>query len=96
MQEISFEKALDQVCAKDARYARDAYLFLRDVENKLQMVDDAQTHSLPREQEELRACARLLGYSADKGDVAEQLLRDFRNHTGRVNRIYEKYVVGRV
>ena len=30
MQEISFEKALDQVCAKDARYTREAYLFLRE------------------------------------------------------------------
>src|SRR5437660_464417 len=30
MQEISFEKALDQVCAKDSRYAREAYLFLRE------------------------------------------------------------------
>ena len=72
----------------------DAYLFLRDVENKLQMVDDAQTHSLPREQEELRACARLLGYRSEKGDVAEQLLKDFQHHTSCVNRIYEKYVAG--
>jgi uncharacterized repeat protein (TIGR04138 family) len=30
MHEISFEKALDEVCAKDSRYARDAYLFLRE------------------------------------------------------------------
>ena len=39
-----------------------AYLFLRDVENKLQMVNDAQTHSIPRDHEELTVCARLLGY----------------------------------
>jgi len=30
MHEISFEKALDEVCAKDARYTREAYLFLRE------------------------------------------------------------------
>src|SRR5437660_1868670 len=30
MQEISFDKALDQVCVKDSRYAREAYLFLRE------------------------------------------------------------------
>jgi uncharacterized repeat protein (TIGR04138 family) len=30
MQEISFEKAVDQVRAKDSRYAREAYLFLRE------------------------------------------------------------------
>lgn len=61
-----------------------AYLFLRDVENKLQMVNDAQTHSLPRTHEELTSCARLLGYPA-----AEPFLRDYQNHTGQVNRIFE-------
>src|SRR5436305_1471538 len=30
MQEISFEKAVDQVRAKDSRYTREAYLFLRE------------------------------------------------------------------
>ena len=30
MHEISFEEALEQVVAKDARYTRDAYLFVRE------------------------------------------------------------------
>jgi uncharacterized repeat protein (TIGR04138 family) len=30
MQEISLEKAVDQVRAKDSRYSREAYLFLRE------------------------------------------------------------------
>jgi glutamate-ammonia-ligase adenylyltransferase len=66
-----------------------AYIFLRDVENKLQMVHDAQTHSLPREQEELSICARLLGYSEASSPAAEQFLQDYRHHTGQVNRIFE-------
>jgi len=69
---------------------REAYLFLRDVENKLQMVDDAQTHSLPEEQEALTACARLLGYSA-----VDSLLHDLQRHTSHVNRIFERVVGGR-
>ena len=60
-----------------------AYLFLRDVENKLQMVNDAQTHSLPRTFEELNACARLLGYPG-----AEPFLREYQYHTGYVSRIF--------
>jgi len=64
-----------------------AYVFLRDVENKLQMANDAQTHSLPREQEELAVCIRTLGYI----DV-ETFLRDYRNHTSLVNRIFERRV----
>jgi glutamate-ammonia-ligase adenylyltransferase len=71
-----------------------AYLFLRDVENKLQMVNDAQTHSLPRELEELNACARLLGYlEARSESAADQFLRDFQSHTGRVNEIFENIIV---
>jgi glutamate-ammonia-ligase adenylyltransferase len=64
-----------------------AYVFLRDVENKLQMVNDAQTHSLPRDHEELTTCARLLGYSD-----AKPFLRDYQHHTGQVNLIFERTV----
>jgi len=68
-----------------------AYVFLRDVENKLQMVNDAQTHSLPIEGQELAACARRLGYSDNEhGAAAEQFLRDYQHHTGQVNRIFEE------
>jgi glutamate-ammonia-ligase adenylyltransferase len=64
-----------------------AYLFLRDVENKLQMADDAQTHSLPSESAGVRACARLLGYAAE-----DPFLHHYRNHTRQVSRIFEKFV----
>ena len=71
----------------------DGYIFLRDVENKLQMVNDAQTHSLPRAPEELTACARLLGYTdSGQGSAAERFLGDYQQHTGRVNRIFERYL----
>jgi len=62
-----------------------AYIFLRDIENKLQMANDAQTHSLPRELEELTTCIRTLGYS----DV-DSFMRDYRHHTGLVNGIFER------
>ena len=71
-----------------------AYLFLRDVANKLQMVNDAQTHSLPREIEELNACARLLGYAGSTSESSsDAFLKDFQRHTGRVNRIFEDIIV---
>jgi glutamate-ammonia-ligase adenylyltransferase len=67
----------------------EAYRFLRDLENKLQMVDDAQTHALPHEADELRACARRLGYVDRGADACEaQLLRDYGAHTQNVNRIF--------
>ena len=46
-----------------------AYLFLRDVEHKLQMVDDLQTHALPERSEELERCAVRMGYGAEDRTV---------------------------
>jgi [glutamine synthetase] adenylyltransferase / [glutamine synthetase]-adenylyl-L-tyrosine phosphorylase len=63
-----------------------AYVFLRDVENKLQMANDAQTHSLPQDEQELTVVARTLGYSA-----ADNFLSDYQRHTGEVNRIFESH-----
>jgi glutamate-ammonia-ligase adenylyltransferase len=66
-----------------------AYLFLRDVENKLQMVADAQVHALPRGHHELRATARRLGYRDVHAVPAEEaLLRAHKGHTETVHRIF--------
>jgi glutamate-ammonia-ligase adenylyltransferase len=68
-----------------------AYLFLRDVENKLQMVSDSQVHLLPQEPEELRRCGLRLGYRDAPGMAAgEALAVDYRRHTEVVHRIYER------
>ncbi|MBN1377715.1 MAG: bifunctional [glutamate--ammonia ligase]-adenylyl-L-tyrosine phosphorylase/[glutamate--ammonia-ligase] adenylyltransferase [Gammaproteobacteria bacterium] len=47
----------DSACALQA-----AYRFLRDTENRLQMVDDQQTHALPKEQLERQRLAYSMGY----------------------------------
>jgi [glutamine synthetase] adenylyltransferase / [glutamine synthetase]-adenylyl-L-tyrosine phosphorylase len=65
-----------------------AYVFLRDVENKLQMTNDAQTHSLPVEQEELTTLARMLRY-----DSTRSFLNDYQRHTGEVNRIFDARIL---
>jgi glutamate-ammonia-ligase adenylyltransferase len=74
----------------ELRELEPAYVFLRDVENKLQMVADTQTHTLPVEREALRACALRLGY-ADGPDPAEDLLlRDYRRHTTAAHRVFHR------
>jgi glutamate-ammonia-ligase adenylyltransferase len=79
----------------DFESLRAAYLFLRDVENKLQMVDDAQTHSLPQDMDALTDCARLLGYSGSPSRTpVEDLMRDLHRHTAVVSQIFER-IVGR-
>jgi [glutamine synthetase] adenylyltransferase / [glutamine synthetase]-adenylyl-L-tyrosine phosphorylase len=68
-----------------------AYRFLRDVENKLQMVSDSQVHALPEEPGEVRACALRLGYRDAHGlPAGEALLADYRRHTEAVHRIFER------
>jgi glutamate-ammonia-ligase adenylyltransferase len=66
-----------------------AYLFLRDVEHKLQMVHDLQTHALPDEGEELARCAIRMGYETDdRAKGAARFREDHRRHTGLVNRTF--------
>jgi glutamate-ammonia-ligase adenylyltransferase len=52
----------------------DAYGFLRRVEHRLQMVDDAQTHTLPADDSALQRMAIFLGF-ATKDDFAAELRR---------------------
>ncbi|HEX5646013.1 MAG TPA: hypothetical protein VFX56_03505, partial [Nitrospira sp.] len=66
-----------------------AYLFLRDVEHKLQMVHDLQTHALPENGEELERCAIRVGY--DPGNRASATARfraDHQRHTEMVRRAF--------
>jgi len=66
-----------------------AYLFLRDLEHKLQMVHDLQTHALPDSPEELTRCAIRLGYSPrDRRAAMRRLVADYRRHTARVHRMF--------
>lgn len=79
--------------APEAEALARAYLFLRDVENKLQMVHDSQTHVLPADAAEQRLLARRLGY-ADEGNVtaSQRFLSDLRGHQDTVRRLFEELV----
>ncbi len=49
--------------ASDCKTLAEAYVFLRDVEHKLQMVHELQTHTLPVQPSELTKCAIRMGYA---------------------------------
>ncbi len=65
-----------------------AYVFLRTVEHRIQILDDLQTQTLPDDERELRALARRTGYF-EPGREAEALLRDYAEHTKKVRSIYD-------
>jgi glutamate-ammonia-ligase adenylyltransferase len=71
------------------RQLADAYRFLRNVEHRLQMVHELQTHSLPADPEELRVCALRLDYRDTPAATAtRQLLDEYRLHAGRVHQVF--------
>ena len=62
-----------------------AYRFLRDVEHKIQLVEELQTHVIPSEEEELHL-ARRLGYARGEPSTALQRFRDdCRRHMDTVH-----------
>jgi glutamate-ammonia-ligase adenylyltransferase len=65
-----------------------AYVFLRTVEHRIQVLDDLQSQTMPSDGRELRALARRTGY-AEHGKEAESLLRDYAELTRKVRNIYD-------
>lgn len=67
---------------------REAYLFLRDVEHRIQMVADEQKHTLPDTEEGVGNIARMMGFSGH-ADFAEALLKRLDIVQGHYARLFE-------
>ncbi|HMK88363.1 MAG TPA: bifunctional [glutamine synthetase] adenylyltransferase/[glutamine synthetase]-adenylyl-L-tyrosine phosphorylase [Methylocystis sp.] len=74
--------------AKTRDELREAYLFLRDVENRIQMVADAQTHLLPKDDAGVETIARMMGFS-DRETFARALRRRLERVQGHYARLFE-------
>ena len=64
---------------------REAYIFLRTVEHRIQIYQERQTHTLPGDKRELERLAKRVGYS---DAPLESFMKDHRNHTKNVKEIY--------
>jgi glutamate-ammonia-ligase adenylyltransferase len=71
---------------EDCSALSEAYRFLRTVEHRIQVVQERQTHSLPRKEEELRALARRCGYLRANG--LERFRDALEAHRQKVSAIY--------
>jgi glutamate-ammonia-ligase adenylyltransferase len=74
-----------------SRALREAYCFLRDVEHRLQMENERQTHTIPADPHAQDRLARLMGFAGRKEFEAARLA-----HTKTVRRIFDEVLKGEV
>lgn len=83
---------IEKLTAQEARLLKTSYVFLRNLEHKLQMVHEFQTHLLPSKTDEIAKCAVRMGYlkGGTVGQATETFLNDYRRHTTTVHQLYER------
>jgi glutamate-ammonia-ligase adenylyltransferase len=73
--------------AEETRALRDAYCFLRDVEHRLQMEENLQTHTIPLDRKAQERLAKLMGFkSAGEFEAARSA------HSETVRGIFDKLI----
>ena len=87
---------------KDHLLLKESYLFLRNLEHKLQLVSYLQTQSLPEEDSEMLFCARRMGYRSEvngdlevkKSAIVKIFRADLDQVTTGVNQIFASLLQG--
>jgi glutamate-ammonia-ligase adenylyltransferase len=88
-------EALAALCERDLiaeqteEQLHEAYLFFRHVEHRLQMIEDQQTHTLPKNQEELTHIAYFSGFDS-LADFSKVLTTWLETVTGHYGRLFER------
>lgn len=77
--------AYEHLSAGDVAELYEAYCFLRDVEHRLQMEDNLQTHTIPLERAARERLARLMGFP---GFAKFEAVRAY--HTANVRRVFDR------
>jgi glutamate-ammonia-ligase adenylyltransferase len=75
----------DLLTSEQSNSLQQAYCFLRDVEHRLQMEDNRQTHTLPENRDALERLARLMGFAQLAGFKSA-----LRGHTKNVRQIFDR------
>lgn len=68
-----------------------SYVFLRDTEHRLQIMQSLQQHALPADKAKLADFARRAGYAEGVPGPEERFETDYLAHTGRVRAFMKKY-----
>ncbi|NVO01023.1 MAG: bifunctional [glutamate--ammonia ligase]-adenylyl-L-tyrosine phosphorylase/[glutamate--ammonia-ligase] adenylyltransferase, partial [Geobacteraceae bacterium] len=81
------------ISTDDRLLLTDAYRFLRTVEHRIQVVQERQTHNLPKKDDEFLALARRNGFLTLDG--AEQFRQELERHRGNVSSVYGNLFLSR-
>jgi len=78
----------------DAKTLRDSYRYLRNLEHKIQMVHELQTHVLPTLADDLAKCAIRMGSPQGRtsAQIADNFMAEYRFHTARVHDLYQRII----
>lgn len=75
----------------EATDLKEAYLFFRDLENRIQMTAGRQAHEIPENKHAQSVLARMMGITVETpAEAAAQLLSRYHTHTERVQSIYNR------
>ena len=66
----------------------DSYIFLRRLENRLQMIDEQQTHQLPNNKDKLKKVAKYMGYHRK---TVDESYADFNDDLILYQQVARKY-----
>jgi glutamate-ammonia-ligase adenylyltransferase len=75
---------------RDAQILSDAYIFLRNVEHRVQLVEERQTQTLPAKEEELAKLAWAMDFTRDGLPDVKAFDTAFNRHTDLVHEQFEK------
>jgi glutamate-ammonia-ligase adenylyltransferase len=92
LQAIHRLEQVGSLTAEERSFMDDTYRFLRQLEHRLQILFDRQTHEMPRSMEDLRTLAIRMGYvpsagREDRAGPASRFLADYRSKTELNRRI---------
>lgn len=77
------------ISSSDAQTLRDAYLFLRRVEHRLQLLYGYQTHTLPQTEYETNILAKRLGFES-----SSTFMDELSSHKQAVRKIFDSLFIG--
>ena len=73
--------------AEQVKRLKEVYCFLRDIEHRLQMEENRQTHTIPVSKEARTRLAKLMGFS-----TVVEFEKKLQRHNDEVRRVYDSFI----